>query len=240
MRRIRPIRDLAWWVADYAYALRWQTRALLNRTDPKSFRSGTKPALVVLPGVYETWKFMQPLIEEMHGRGHPVHVITALGRNRWPVPRGARHVSDYLAAHDLRDVILVAHSKGGLVGKQVMMDDADAPRVRAMVAAASPFQGSVYGRLMLVPSLRAFSPSAPIIRALGRASVPNERITSIYGLFDPHIPSGSELPGARNVLLETGGHFRILAHPRIPAEISRVSEAAAPRPGHDEAPPPGS
>lgn len=240
MKRLHPLRDLGWWIADYTYALQWQVRAFLNRTDSKSFRSGTKPALVVLPGIYETWKFMQPLIEEMHGRGHPVHVIAALGRNRWPVPRAAQHVTDYIEAHDLRDVILVAHSKGGLVGKQVMMDEEQAPRIRAMVAAASPFQGSIYGRLMLVPSLRAFSPSAPVIRALGRDLVPNERITSIYGLFDPHIPSGSELPGARNVLLETGGHFRILAHPRIPAEISRVSEAASPTAGNDEAPPSGS
>lgn len=198
-------------------------RAFFSRTDPADFATGHRTPLVVLPGIYETWRFMQPLITELHERGHPVHVVTALGRNRWPVPRSARHVAAYLSDRGLTDVVIVAHSKGGLVGKQVMTDAAASARVRGMVAVASPFAGSVYGRLMVLPALRAFSPRAPVIRALGRESAPNERIVSVYGQFDPHIPGGSELAGARNVRLDTGGHFRILAHPRVVAEVERVA-----------------
>lgn len=219
----RALRDATWWIADYAYAAVWQVRAFFSRTDPGDFRSGDGTPIVVLPGVYETWRFLQPLITALHDRGHPVHVIAALGRNRWPVPRAARHVTDYLKQHDLDDVVIVAHSKGGLVGKQVMADAAAGGRIRGMVAVASPFAGSVYGRLMLVPSLRAFSPSAPGILALAREVSPNPRIVSVYGDFDPHIPGGSELDGARNVRLETGGHFRILAHPRVIAEVVRLA-----------------
>lgn len=217
------IRDAAWWVADYAYAVTWQARAMFSRTDPGDFGSGERTPVVVLPGIYETWRFLQPLITELHERGHPVHVIAALGRNRWPVPRGARHVAAYLREHDLRDVVLVAHSKGGLIGKQVMSDPATAERVRGMVAIASPFAGSIYGRVMLLPSLRAFSPNSAVIRALTRELAPNARIVSVYGEFDPHIPGGSELTGARNVRLETGGHFRVLAHPRVVAEVERLA-----------------
>ena len=35
-------------------------------------------------------------------------------------------------------------------------------------------------------------------------------ITSIFGSFDPMIPSGSELPEGRNIRLDVAGHFRIL------------------------------
>jgi len=219
----RALRDAAWWVADYAYALTWQVRALFSRTDPEQFSTGVRAPIVVLPGIYETWRFMQPLITAMHERGHPVHVVAALGRNRWPVPRGARHVADYLRQRDLNGAIILAHSKGGLIGKQAMGAPGATDRIRGMVAVASPFGGSVYGRLMLLPALRAFSPSAPVIRALARELEPNARIVSVYGAFDPHIPGGSELAGARNVRLATGGHFRILAHPRIAAEIERLA-----------------
>ena len=41
----------------------------------------------------------------------------------------------------------------------------------------------------------------------------NPRITSIFGTFDPMIPGGSELPGARNIRLDVAGHFRILGDP---------------------------
>lgn len=219
----RVFRDVMWWVADYAYAVTWQVRAFFSRTDPEEFATGDRAPIVVLPGIYETWRFLQPLITAMHERGHPVHVVAALGRNRWPVPRGARHVADYLRERDLNGAILLAHSKGGLIGKQAMSAPEVTGRILGMVAVASPFGGSVYGRLMLLPALRAFSPSAPVIRALSRELEPNARIVSVYGEFDPHIPGGSELVGARNVRLATGGHFRILAHPRIAAEIERLA-----------------
>ena len=214
----------AWWVRDYAYAGAWQTRALFNRTDPGSFLSGERTPVVVLPGIFETWKFLQPLVAAIHDRGHPVHVTGALHRNERPVVEAAEQVTSYLADRDLRDVIVVAHSKGGLIGKQVMIGPS-ADRVRSMLAVATPFGGSRYARLMPSPTLRIFSPADATIVALGREAAVNSRIVSVYGRFDPHIPEGSELPGAKNVRLETGGHFRILAHPRVLAEFSLLARA---------------
>ena len=221
----RLLRDAGWWAADYAYAATWQVRAFANRTDPATFRSGSEVALVLLPGVYETWKFLQPLAAALHERGHPIHIVDLLQRNSRPVTEMAVHVTRYLDDHDLTDVVLVAHSKGGLVGKQVMVGGAGA-RVRGMVAVATPFGGSRYARMMLSPTLRSFSPRDRTIVALAQQLEVNTRITSVYGLFDPHIPEGSKLPGGRNVQLETGGHFRILAHPRVIAEVERMSAAA--------------
>jgi len=218
------IRALGWWMRDYAYAAWWQLRALGNRTDPSSFRSGTRAPVLVIPGVYESWKFLQPLIVALHERGHPVHVVDPLRHNRRPVAAGAALVAEYLVAHGLRDVVLVAHSMGGLIGKHVMALDPAAERVRGMVAVATPFGGSRYATLMLSPTLRSFSPRNATILALARETAVNSRIVSLYGRFDPHIPGGSELAGARNVVLETGGHFRILAHPRVIAEAATMAE----------------
>ncbi|RKT35872.1 hypothetical protein DEU34_0377 [Microbacterium sp. AG1240] len=222
---MNPLRVPVWWARDYAYAVVWQVRAFFHRTDPAMFLSGDRTPIVVLPGVYETWKFMQPLIEELHGRGHPVHVIDLLRRNERPVVEMAERVTEYLEQHDLSDVVLMAHSKGGLVGKQAMAFGPAAGRVRGMLAVATPFGGSSYARLMvLAPTLRIFSPRDATIRALARETAVNARIVSVYGRFDPHIPEGSELAGAKNVRLETGGHFRILAHPRVLAELAVLAD----------------
>jgi len=218
-----------WWAADYAYALKWQFRGVLDHTDPSAYAEGPGPAIILLPGVYESWRFLQPLAVELRCRGYAVHVIDALGRNRWPVDVGVGHVADYLRSRHLDDVVLVAHSKGGLIGKTLMADPGTGRRIRGMVAIASPFGGSVYGRLMPTRSLRAFSPTAPGILALSRIVDVNRRIVSVYGAFDPHIPGGSALAGARNVRLATGGHFRVLAHPRVVAEVERMVEATAAR-----------
>lgn len=196
---------------------------MFDRTEPASFASGSAEHIVVLPGVYETWKFLQPLVVALHDRGHPVHIVDALRRNQGPVVDMARSVAEFLEQNDLTDVILVAHSKGGLAGKLVMTGPAG-ERVRSMLAIATPFGGSRYARLMLSRTLREFSPEDPSIRSLGQQLTVNARIVSIYAAFDPHIPEGSELAGAKNVRLDMGGHFRILAHPRVLAELAVLAE----------------
>lgn len=216
------LRRAIWWAQDYAYAAAWQIRALGDRDRAEAYSRGTGVPIVVLPGIYESWRFMRPLIERAHRDGHPVHVIEPLERNLSPIAEMADRVSTYLAEHDLHDVVLLAHSKGGLAGKLVMLGR-EASRVRGMLAVATPFGGSRYARMMLTRSLRALSPRHPSIAALAAQRDADARIVSIYSRFDPHIPEGSELPGAKNVPLDTGGHFRVLAHPRVIAELAALS-----------------
>ena len=219
-----PFRVLGWWIRDYAYALYWQARAEITRVDPNSFLTGHLTPIVVIPGVYETWRFLLPLISVMHERGHPVHVIAPLKWNNRPVSNAAQLVTDYLVDHDLDGAVLVTHSKGGLVGKYVMTLGTGAARVTSMLAVAAPFGGSSYARFVFVPSLRIFRPTDATIVALSEQRDVNARIVSVYGQFDPHIPGGSSLPGAKNVELDTGGHFRVLAHPRVIAELAALAE----------------
>lgn len=216
------LRRVGWWARDYVYAGIWQVRAFFNRTDAAGFRSGTGRPILVIPGVYESWKFVQPLIEQLHAHGHPVHIVEQLRHNRRPVTEMAERVDTYLAQHDLTDVVIVAHSKGGLVGKQVMIG-ASANRIHGMVAIATPFGGSRYAQLMWLPTLRIFAPRNATIVALGLQSAANAAIVSIYSEFDPHIPERSELLGATNIMLDTGGHFRILAHPRVFDEVVKLA-----------------
>ena len=223
---IGPLRRLAWWAADYAYAVLAQLRALTRRRSAAEFRSGSLAPVVVIPGVYESWRFLTPLVVALHARGHPVHVVEPLRHNRMPFSAGADLVAELLETRELRDVVLVAHSKGGLIGKRAMSLPAAARRVHGMVAVATPFGGSRYARFLAAPTLRAFSPRDAALRALAQATEVNARIVSVYARFDPHIPEGSELLGARNVVLETGGHFRVLAHPRVIAEVAALAETA--------------
>ncbi|WP_198142007.1 esterase/lipase family protein [Leucobacter komagatae] len=217
------LRRAGFWAADYAYAGLWQARAFLSRQDPGEFASGSERPVLILPGVYENWRFMLPIIRDLHGRGHPVHIVESLGHNRAPVVDGARIVDDYLAEAGLRDVVIVAHSKGGLLGKQLMTFGESATRIRAMLAAATPFAGSRYARFMLNSTLRSFSPGNETLTALARSLDVNERIVSVFPSFDPHIPEGSVLEGASNVRVQTAGHFRVLADPRTLAEARRLA-----------------
>jgi len=208
--------------ADYSYALRHEARSLLGaRTDPARYRPGgdahradaatPRAAVLLLPGVYETWRFLEPLAADLAAAGHPVHVLSTLGVNRRPVLDAAARAGEYLAEKDLSGVVLVAHSKGGLIGKTLMLADGGA-RVAGMVAVATPWEGSVYARLFPPGSaVRHFSPRDRQILALAGERDVNARIVTVAPAWDPHIPGTGELPGARrNIRLAGSGHFRVL------------------------------
>lgn len=229
------LRQTWWRVRDYTAVLAWQAAGILSRVDPDHLRSGEHPVgppVVLVPGVYESWHFMLPLATLLHDHGVRVHVLPDLGNNRRPVTTGATVLGRYLLKHDLRDVELVAHSKGGLIGKLAMTRTDPDGRIASMVAVNTPFAGSSYARWFVAPSVRAFIPTDATIVALAAERTVNSRITSVYSHWDPHIPSGSALEGAEEVVLDTPGHFRPLADPRLHEllldRLVRTGGAAAP------------
>jgi hypothetical protein len=204
-------------LGDYPNAIRFRADAVRDPAVPSSFAEGRLRPVVILPGIYESWHYLRPIAEGLNADGHPVHVIPALGWNRAPIPVTAAAVRAHLVDNGLNGVIVVAHSKGGIVGKHLMAVDDPAhpgpPSVDRLIAIASPFNGSAMARLTPAAELRAFLASDPVITALAAERAVNARITSIFPSFDPHVPDGSALDGARNVEVPVVGHFRILRHP---------------------------
>lgn len=208
---------------DYLYVLaRWAGER--TAPDAASFVTGSGRPVLVLPGIYEDWRFMLPIVQRLHGRGHPVHVLPELGRNRDTIPSGADAAARYVLAADLRDVVIVAHSKGGLIGKQLMVATEASERIAHMVAVNTPFAGSRLARYALRRELREFSPRDQLLRRFATIVDVNERITSVFSSLDQVVPDGSLLPGAENIRLQFLGHFRLLGDERLLAVIDRVVE----------------
>ncbi|BDZ47625.1 esterase/lipase family protein [Naasia aerilata] len=180
--------------------------------------------MLLLPGIYETWQFMRPVANLMRAKGHPVYVVTKLGWNTATIAASADLVAAYLEEQDLRNVLVVAHSKGGLIGKYAMLRKDPEGRIDRMVAISSPFSGSIYARYFLMRSIRDFSPMDTTLQMMREHLEVNARITSIWGTFDPHIPGGSRLEGATNILLKASGHFRIFGTRELLDVVGRAVE----------------
>lgn len=214
------------WGADYAFALQSIRRGLLRRDLPAEFAEGSLRPVLLLPGVLEDWTMMRPVAERLSAAGHPIHVLPELKRNTMGVTEGASLGTAFLRAQGLTDVALVAHSKGGLIGKRMLIDDTDAAITR-LIAIATPFAGSSLASLVPTRTIAAFRTDDPTILELARETSFNDRIVSIYPSFDPHIPGGSELAGATNVPVDAMGHFRVLRDPTFLDAVEQY--AAAPR-----------
>ncbi len=227
---MKTMTRLFWWWLDYVYAGWRQARSVVEHRRPAAFAEGHSelPAVILLPGVYETWLFLKPLARRLNAQGYRVFAVPELAFNRRPVPASAELVAGSLgrlaAEHGLGPVILLAHSKGGLIGKKLMVTDAAAAHgitIVGMVAIATPFSGSSYARYLPSSTLRAFSPQDEVLRELAAHPHVNERIVSVYAAFDPHIPAQSALDGAQNIELPIAGHFLPLRNALVGDTVQR-------------------
>ena len=241
--QLTPLAAAGWWALDYLDAAKQQLRVLTVPKTPKRWALGDagKPTILLLPGVYEHWSFMEPLGDALNDAGYRVQVAHGLGANLLAIPETAERVQRALARIPTPSAgrIVVAHSKGGLVGKRLLLGDLDHRLdLRGLVAIATPFRGARLARYLLDPSMREFDPDSATIVELSSAASVNSRIVSIFGVFDPHLPEGSSLAGATNRLLPVAGHFRILSAPETAAAVvagveslsathEEVAEAAA-------------
>jgi triacylglycerol lipase len=209
--------NLGVWARDYAYALRWQGSGVLRRHDPHAYRrpDPDKPAVVLLPGIYERWTFLLPVADALRTHGYDVHAVVDLGYNGGTIEEMAHRVDRHIRREGVERCVLVAHSKGGLIGKRLLAHHNQATVIQGVVAVNTPFTGSTLARLLPLPALRVFLPHSPELAALSSSRHVNRDIVSIYGRFDPHIPGGSSLEGAHNVQLDTRGHFLPLSDPRV-------------------------
>ncbi|WP_038470515.1 triacylglycerol lipase [Arthrobacter sp. PAMC 25486] len=241
------MKRLGWWALDYLYAGWRQFASTFRRSAPAHYAQGNPslPAIVLLPGVYETWLFLEPAATRLNAQGFRVFPVPALGINRRSVPASAVVVRAELArlatVHGISACILLAHSKGGLIGKHLMLDASLSPghvekhdagpqipappadvEVLGLVAVATPFSGSSYARYSMSRTLRDFSPVDAVLLSLQEQTALNHQVVSIYPEFDPHIPGGSALIGAKNIELPVSGHFRTLADETVLAAVEHA------------------
>ncbi|MBI4899778.1 MAG: alpha/beta hydrolase, partial [Actinobacteria bacterium] len=162
---------------------------------------------MLIPGVHERWTFMRPVADFLHGHGYDVHAVETMRYNTGSIEAMAALVDAHIEAEGIDRCVLVAHSKGGLIGKQLLVNHDPATTIRGLVALQTPFNGSSLARLLPLPTLRMFRPESRELAELMAAAHVNRLVVSIFGSFDPHIPGGSYLQGGRNVRLETQGHF---------------------------------
>ena len=220
MRRLRTLLlDTLEFVKDFLHAARSQVAAIrLQFGGVTGFTLGKADCapipVVMLPGILERSTYMAPLGRFLASKGHPIHVIDALGWNLLSIQDSVERCVKALQDQHISDAVLLAHSKGGLIGKAVLLDPRATAAVAGMVALSTPFDGSSFGGPLQYLPFAKRSPLGlffPNNEALGRLSVEaeiNSRIVSMAPARDQMIPGGSHLEGATNVTLDGRGHFR--------------------------------
>lgn len=117
------MRFIFYYIKDFWYFLRCVGYTLWYRklSDNAGSVDAGKPPIVVVQVVFSSWQALKDIIDALHTAGHRVFVIHSLGFNILPIPRGARMMQECIKRNDLREVIVLGWSKGGLMGKYAML-----------------------------------------------------------------------------------------------------------------------
>jgi len=225
---------------DYAWIVAAQLRAFTDPPDPAGWAAGDGAPVLLLPGIWESWSVLRALGDALHTAGHPVHVVPALRSNAGELDAGALLVRDRLLDLDLRGVVVVAHSKGGLIAKAALaLPEVDA-RVAGLVTVATPFAGSSHATWFPARAVRRLSPRDPAILRLAADVRSHARIVALRPRFDPHVPraaGAAALAGAAEVELPLDGHFVPLGDPGLHEAVVRaVAGFSGPPPAPDRRP----
>jgi triacylglycerol lipase len=232
-----------------------------NRTPPAHYLGHTFPnkaPIILIPGILGRWGYMKPVGDRLSLRGHPVHIVPELGLNIYSIPssakmlralivhaipklghrvpkveRGSRAVRRLLEKKNIKGAIIVAHSKGGLIGKYLLAHHNADGRVRGMVTVSAPFSGSSIAKLVPHDSFQELRTDSEILLDLERHRAANHKIISIYPAYDTHIwaPSGSYLEGAlENAEVPVGGHNSLFNNKKIQKAILKAVETLSKTP----------
>ncbi|OGI59588.1 hypothetical protein A3F19_03385 [Candidatus Nomurabacteria bacterium RIFCSPHIGHO2_12_FULL_37_29] len=204
------------WIKDYAHLFSGLIIAYSKRTPPKHYLEHIvhgKIPVIILPGVLMRWAFLKPIADHISLLGHPIYIIPKLGNNSENIPMSAERVRQVIEENNLKNVIIVAHSKGGLISKYLLLHEDPDKRIKGVIAIATPFHGSSISKFIPYSFIQELAINSNIIHHLANHPEVNKKIVSIIPSYDNHVwhPKGSYLEGAmQNINVEVAGHHKIL------------------------------
>lgn len=218
-----------YWIVDYCYLFLGKLLMTVYKNPPKDYLGFVikdKNPVILIPGTSNKWGFLKRLSDTISRLGHPVYIVDKLGLNLFDIPTSAKIVREIIDKNNLKKVILLGHSKGGVIGKYILIHENKGQRISRLIAIAAPFSGTSIVDYLRYKSGIEMSPKSKIIKALNSNSKVNSKIVSIMPTFDNHVWSKKEsyLKGALNIKVPIKGHHKIVFDKNVIKKIIELIE----------------
>ena len=231
----------------------------IHKNPPKHYLDYILPGkapVILIPGILLRWSFMKHLGDHISLAGHPVYIVPGLKSNLYSIPISAKRlrtivvrvipklghgapnlprsseiIRGFLEKYNIKGAVLVAHSKGGLIGKYLLVHNNRDHRVKGMVAIATPFSGSSLAKLISHGSFKELRGDSAILHDLASHPLVNQQIISLIPQFDNHVwaEKGSFLEGAENIVVDVSGHHKILFDKEVQDKVLESIEKISAR-----------
>lgn len=209
-------------VLEYLLILKLQLVSLVRVKPPASWKNGAKNPVLIIPGFHESFWTVAKIATFLNAHGYPIYTIPNFSSTAKIEPL-SKQVADFIEQNKLENIILLGHSKGGVIAKHVVCTYPEiTQRVIKVIAIASPFGGTKLAALK-IQNLDQLLPNSPLLSELAQNTEVNSKFLCIYPQLDNHtIPNTSALlDGAQNVELPVIGHTNILVSKLTLKELDR-------------------
>ena len=212
------------WLVDSLYAGKCFITTVIHKNPPKHYLGHVidgKVPVVIVPGIFSHWGFMKKIADTISLLGHPVYIVPELGYNLHDIPHSSELVHDVIVKENLKNVIIVAHSKGGLIGKYTMIHHNKDSKIIGMVSIGTPYSGSAMTKILPIQPVKELHNDSAIIKDLATHVDVNKCIVSICPEFDHYVwaQEGSRLTGAKNIIVQVHGHHKVMYDPVVIEKI---------------------
>ncbi len=175
---------------------------------PNSYKEGDKD-LIVIPGFTESWVFLKSLSDNLNLLGFQIHTqigYSSLGT----IESNIEKIENYILRNNLKNVVVLSHSKGSIVGNALLGKDSLVDRISTLITISCPYKGTIFS------NLRIFNLIQLNKKNVSKFIEPNPKakVLNFYPKFDNHIlPNSSLIDGRKsteNLKTNVVGHTRIL------------------------------
>src|ERR1700727_1766670 len=128
------------WLIDYVSLARGTVQGYFYKTPPPHYKippNAKKTPLILLPGLSLRWGFLKSLGDFLTKNGYPIYLVPALKNNVTSVEESAKMVREIIEKNNLHTVVIIGHSKGGIVGKYLLIHLNNDDRVKGIIALAT-------------------------------------------------------------------------------------------------------
>lgn len=213
------------WTLDSLYAIHGFTKMYFYRKPPKHYlgfiKDGKYP-IIIIPGYLLRWGFMKSIADKISRLGHPVYVLPHLGNNLKDISSSAKIVKELIEENNLKNIIIVAHSKGGLIGKYLMIHFDGNNRIAGLITIGTPHMGSNLANYFKFVKSNEFHPEHELIQELSKYSEVNKKIITISPSFDNivlHEKKGTLDGALENIHVAVSGHHRAVFDKEVKAKV---------------------
>lgn len=194
---------------EYLYLLK---KFFVSHFPPQKWSVGNKGNVILVPGFMDDHVFLTAIANALNAIGYKIHILKDFDTTFQSIQDLAQELVSFIQANNLDNIVLVAHSKGGIISRYVLEYY---PEINLMIkkifTISTPHQGTVFGKLNKF-HLDQLAPGSKIINDLNVQKDNLHKIVNIYPRVDNSIVPNKNLilAGAENHQVDIVGHTRIL------------------------------